>query len=65
MKPSITEAEFEFLARRAGLEMSEKQKSELYAAYPYIEAMIARVHQKRGREAEPAHIFTFAKEVAR
>jgi hypothetical protein len=64
MKASITQAEFEFLARRAGLELSEQQKTDLYAAYPYIEAMVAQVHQKRGREAEPAHIFTFAKGVA-
>jgi hypothetical protein len=64
MKASITQAEFEFLARRAGLELSETQKSDLYAAYPYIEAMVAQVHQKRGLEAEPAHIFTFAKGVA-
>lgn len=65
MKPSITEAEFEFLARRAGLDMTEAQTKELYGAYHYIEAMVARVHQQRCREAEPAHIFTFPRGVAR
>ncbi len=34
------------------LDLSGKQKSDLYAAYPHVEATVARVHQKRGREAE-------------
>lgn len=64
MKPSITEAEFEFLARRAGLHMTETQTKELYGAFHYIEAMVALVHQQRGREAEPAHIYAFPKGAA-
>jgi hypothetical protein len=59
MTPTISQPEFEFLARRAGLTLSEAQKAELYSAYGYIEAMLEKVRKPRGREAEPAHIFTF------
>ncbi len=57
MTASITPEEFDFLARRAGYTLTPEQKSEIMGAYPYVAAMIARVHQSRGREAEPAHIF--------
>jgi hypothetical protein len=59
MTPKITEAEFATLVKRAGLTLSDAQKAELYKAYGYVEAMIARVRTPRGREAEPAHIFVF------
>jgi hypothetical protein len=59
MKPSITEAEFAVLVKRAGLTLSEKQRAALYEGYGYLEDMIAKVRTPRGREAEPAHIFTF------
>ncbi len=60
MKPSITEAEFATLVKRAGLTLTEQQRAALYEGYGFLEEMIARVRTPaRGREAEPAHIFTF------
>jgi hypothetical protein len=59
MTPKITEAEFATLVKRAGLVLSDAQKAEIYKAYGYVEQMIERVRTPRGREAEPAHIFTF------
>jgi hypothetical protein len=58
-KPTITRAEFDALARRSGLPLSEAQASELYDNYGYLEAMSERVRAggKRRREAEPATIF--------
>ena len=59
MKPSITEAEFATLVKRAGLTVTDQQRAALYEGYGYVEEMIARVRTPRGREAEAAHIFTF------
>lgn len=58
-KVRITREEFDALVRASGLTLSEEQKSELYAAYGYIEAMAARVRAggERPRSAEPAIIF--------
>jgi len=59
MKPSITEAEFATLVKRAGLSLTDQQRTALYEGYGYLEEMIERVRTPRGREAEPAHIFVF------
>jgi hypothetical protein len=59
MKPSITEAEFAVLVKRAGLNVTDQQRAALYEGYGFVEQMIAQVRTPRGREAEPAHIFTF------
>ena len=59
MKPSITEAEFATLVKRAGLSLTDRQRAALYEGYGYLEEMIERVRTPRGREAEPAHIFVF------
>lgn len=58
-KPSITRGEFDFLAKRSGLPLSETQKDELFGVYGYVEQMAARVRGdgKRPREAEPALTF--------
>ena len=53
-KPSITRAEFDVLAARTGLPLDEAQKSELYAAYGYVEAMAARVRAGGNRRARPS-----------
>jgi hypothetical protein len=57
LAPKISQAEFEFLARRAGLSLSEKQKLELYGAYAHLEAMIERLYEPLPRDAAPATIF--------
>jgi hypothetical protein len=58
---SITESEFSFLARRAGLKLSAKQLVEMYRVYGFIERMAENVRKPRGIDAEPALIFTAEK----
>lgn len=58
MKPSISQAEFEVLAKQTGLPLSAEQKATLYDAYWMLEAMIARVNAPMLLEIEPAHMFT-------
>ena len=57
MKPKISEADFEALVRRAGLDLNAQQKKVIYQGYAYVEAMAERMRTGRGREAEPAVIF--------
>jgi hypothetical protein len=59
MSSELSIAEFAFLARRAGLPLTQAQVETLYPAYGYIAAMCERLRTPRGREAEPAHIFVF------
>ena len=58
---SITESEFSFLARRAGLKLSAKQLAEMYRVYGFIERMAENVRKPRAIDAEPALIFTAEK----
>ena len=58
MKPSVTEAEFEVMAKQTGLPLSTEQKATLYHAYWMQEAMIDTVNKPMPREIEPAHMFT-------
>jgi len=58
MKPSVSEAEFEVMAKQTGLPLSAAQKAEIYGAYWMLEAMIAKVNTPMPREIEPAHMFT-------
>ena len=59
IKPSVSEAEFAVLARRAGLTLDEAQLGTLYGVYGHLEAMLARLRgaSDRVRGAEPAHVF--------
>ena len=57
MSASISLEEIDFLARRAGLALTEAQKAELVEAYPTVAAALERIRTPRGHEAEPAHIF--------
>ena len=59
--PSITEPEFFFLTRRAGLRLSATQLAETYRVYGYIEQMAENVRKPRSIDAEPALIFTTEK----
>ena len=58
MKPSISEAEFDMLAKQTCLPLSAAQKATLYDAYWMLEEMIARVNAPMPVEIEPAHMFT-------
>ncbi len=57
MAEPITREEFDFLARRAGLTLTDAQSTELMAVYPTIAAAAERNRSARGRQAELAHIF--------
>ena len=57
MPASISKSAFDVLVAQTGLPLDDAQKSMLYAAYPLLEQMIARVTAPMPREAEPALIF--------
>ena len=54
----MTKEDFDVLAARTGLPLSEAQKATLLTAYPTLMALIARVAAPMPREAEPSLIFT-------
>ena len=54
---ALTTDEFDFMAAKAGVTLTEAQRSELMAVYPMIAAMAERNRSSRGRQAEPGHIF--------
>lgn len=60
--PKISRAEFEALARSAGLALSEQQKAELYGAWGTLEQLIERLKTPPlPLAAEPATIFAVDK----
>ena len=60
--PEITDEAFEFLLARAGLDLTDEQKTELKSVYAGIAEMAERVRKPRSRMAEPAHIYNFTEE---
>jgi hypothetical protein len=62
MQPELKDEALEFLLARAGLDLTEAQKSELKTVYAGIAEMAERVRQPRGRMAEPAHVYDFGEE---
>jgi hypothetical protein len=62
MPTDIDDAALDFLLVRAGLNLTDAQKTELKTVYTGIAAMAERVRQPRGRMAEPAHAYGFAEE---
>ncbi len=58
--PSLSQSEFAFLLRRAGLELSEAEIDDLFrSGFQSFAAMMENVRGggTRPREAEPAHVF--------
>jgi hypothetical protein len=53
----MNRAEVEAALARAGLDIPEREKSEIAAAARFIEEMTARLRRRREMAAEPAHIF--------
>ena len=53
----LTIDEFDFMAAKAGVTLTEAQRTELMSVYPIVAAMAERNRSNRGRQAEPAHIF--------
>ena len=62
MPTELTDETLAFLLARAGLELTEAQKSELRKVYPQLAAMAERVRRPRGIMAEPALVYGFAEE---
>ncbi|MGE0418358.1 MAG: hypothetical protein AB7O80_16265 [Acetobacteraceae bacterium] len=58
MSAPITPEEFDTLVAQTGLPLSDAQKGTLFAVYPTLQAMIARVTAPMPREAEPSLMFT-------
>jgi hypothetical protein len=64
MQPKTPRADFEALVRRAGLPLTEAQIAEIHGGWFYVEGFLERIRRPdattptRGREAEPALIFT-------
>ena len=56
--PKISRAEFDAFLARAGLDLGEAQKAELFGAYASLEMLCERLHAPLPLEAEPATIFT-------
>ncbi len=54
---ALTTEEFDFMAAKAGVTVTEAQRTELMSVYPLVAAMAERNRSSRGRQAEPAHIF--------
>jgi hypothetical protein len=57
MTSTITAEAFDALIGQTGLPLSAEQKATLLAAWPTLQAMIARVTEPMPREAEPGLIF--------
>jgi len=64
MKATTTEAEFEILLRRAGLDLDPAQRAGIHAVWGAVEAMLARIRmpapgadEVAAASAEPATIF--------
>jgi hypothetical protein len=62
MPAEMNDAALEFLIARAGLDLTEAQKTELKSVYAGIAAMAERVRKPRGIMAEPAHVYNFRDE---
>ena len=58
----IDNAALDYLLARAGLNLTEAQKTELKMVYLGIATMAERVRKPRGRMAEPAHAYGFVEE---
>ena len=58
MTEHVTLQEFSTMLDRAGLHLTESQKSVLFEAYPLLRKMIDRATPDMPREAEPAVMFS-------
>ena len=62
MPPPISDESLDYLLANAGLTLDEAQKTDLQTIHDNLAMMKARVRQKRGHMAEPAHGFAFTAE---
>jgi hypothetical protein len=59
MPADIADEALDFLLARAGLILSDAERTELKTVYAGIAQMAERVRQPRGRMAELAHVYNF------
>ena len=57
MTTPLSAADFEVLAARSGLPLSDAQKATLLSIWPTLRAMLDRISAPLPREAEPGLIF--------
>jgi hypothetical protein len=62
MPMELSDEALDFLLARSGLSPTATQRAELKANYSHIATMAERVRKPRGRMAEPALTYGFAKE---
>jgi hypothetical protein len=62
MTSDINDAALEYLLARAGLDLTDEQKTELKTVHAALAALAERVRKPRGRMAEPAHGYGFVEE---
>lgn len=62
MPPKLTDESLDYLLDAAGLTLSAEQKADLASVHDALQAMKARVRQKRGHMAELAHTYGFTAE---
>jgi hypothetical protein len=62
MPVPITDEAFEYLLARAGLTLTDAEKTELRSVCDGIATLAERVRKPRGRMAEPALTYGFAEE---
>ncbi len=62
MPPPISDESLDHMLANAGLTLDEAQKADLQTIHDNLAMMKARVRQKRGHMAEPAHGFAFTAE---
>ncbi|MDB5368873.1 MAG: hypothetical protein JWP20_431 [Roseomonas sp.] len=63
MVTGITEQEIDFLARRAGFDLTPELKAEFRGVYASVLAMAERMRTARTHMAEPASIFVPCEEL--
>ena len=63
MPDGLDETEFAIFIKRAGFTLTPEQVAEYYEAYQHVERMAALIRQPRSYMAEPAHMFSFPKEI--
>jgi len=59
----MTRAELDAALARLGLDVPEKEREEILAQAPLLEAMRARLRPTRSVMAEPAHVVKFPQEI--
>ncbi len=63
MPDGLDETEFAVFIKRAGFTLTPAEIAEYYEAYQHVERMAALIRQPRSYMVEPAHMFSFPKEI--